>query len=241
MGALFGKSSKKTAPSRITDQDKAVLVCRRYLRHPMTLANHSKTLPFQQLKQQRDRLKQYQKRIELQLENDRLMARKCLQQGRKDRAKLLLRKKKYQESLLINADKQLENLEKLATDLEFAQVEMKVLDGLKAGNAALKKVHEMLDIDEVERIMDETREGIEKQQEIDAILTDVLTTQDEEDVLAELDALEAEEDQEKAAQLPDVPTEDLPAAAAADSESLDDSPEKTKAISSKPKKILVEA
>ncbi|EDW91805.1 charged multivesicular body protein 6-A [Drosophila yakuba] len=216
MGALFGKTSKKTAPSRITDQDKAVL----------------------QLKQQRDRLKQYQKRIETQLENDRLLARKCLQQGRKDRAKLLLRKKKYQESLLTNADKQLENLEKLAADIEFAQVEMKVLDGLKAGNAALKKVHEMLDIDEVERIMDETREGIEKQQEIDAILTDVLTTQDEEDVLAELDALEAEEEQQKGVQLPEVPTEDLPIPA--ESEAIEE-PEKTKATSSKPKKVLVEA
>ncbi|KAM8713976.1 hypothetical protein ACLKA7_014179 [Drosophila subpalustris] len=213
MGAFFGKSSKKTAPSRITDQDKAVL----------------------QLKQQRDRLKQYQKRIELQLENDRLMAKKCLQQGRKDRAKLLLRKKKYQESLLSNADKQLENLEKLAADLEFAQVEMKVLDGLKQGNAALKKVHEMLDINEVEKIMDETREGIEKQQEIDAILTDVLTQQDEDDVLAELDALEAEE---QGVELPSVPSDDLPAAVEDEEESVETKATKTKTNT---KKVLVEA
>ncbi|EDW32359.1 GL11590 [Drosophila persimilis] len=212
MGAFFAKSSKKTAPSRITDHDKAVL----------------------QLKQQRDRLKQYQKRIELQLENDRLLAKKCLQQGRKDRAKLLLRKKKYQESMLTNADKQLDNLEKLAADLEFAQVEMRVLDGLKQGNAALKKVHEMLDINEVERIMDETREGIEKQQEIDAILTDALTPQDEEDVLAELDALEAEED---GVQLPEVPTEILPPV----DEAAAEEKAETKAISSKTKKVLVEA
>ncbi|XP_017867342.1 PREDICTED: charged multivesicular body protein 6-A [Drosophila arizonae] len=220
MGALFGKSSKKTAPSRITEHDKAVL----------------------QLKQQRDRLKQYQKRIELQLENDRLLAKKCLQQGRKDRAKLLLRKKKYQESLLTNADKQLENLEKLASDLEFAQVEMKVLDGLKQGNAALKKVHDMLSIDEVERIMDETREGIEKQQEIDAILTDVLTTQDEEDVLAELDALEAEEQNVR---LPEVPSDELPVKATEEEveDDQEQEPEKaaTKASKTKAKKILVEA
>lgn len=163
------------------------------------------------------------------------------------RAKLLLRKKKYQESLLTNADKQLENLEKLAADLEFAQVEMKVLDGLKQGNAALKKVHDMLNIDEVERIMDETREGIEKQQEIDAILTDVLTTQDEEDVLAELDALEAEEQN---VQLPEVPSDELPAKAVEEMEEveeLDDDQEPdqektaTKASKAKAKKILVEA
>ncbi|ALC42003.1 Vps20 [Drosophila busckii] len=217
MGALFGKTSKKTTPSRITDHDKAVL----------------------QLKQQRDRLKQYQKRIELQLENDRLLAKKCLLQGRKDRAKLLLRKKKYQESLLSNADKQLENLEKLAADLEFAQVEMKVLDGLKQGNAALKKVHEMLDINEVEKIMDETREGIEKQQEIDAILTDVLSTQDEEDVLAELDALEAEEDA-KVLQLPDVPKEQLPEI---ETNEMADEPEQTKPtkVQATKQRVLVES
>lgn len=38
----------------------------------------------QQLKQQRDKLKQYQKRIEISLEKDRDMARKCLASGRKE-------------------------------------------------------------------------------------------------------------------------------------------------------------
>lgn len=38
----------------------------------------------QQLKQQRDKLKQYQKRIELSLEKDRLLAKKCLATGRKE-------------------------------------------------------------------------------------------------------------------------------------------------------------
>lgn len=154
----------------------------------------------------------------------------------------MLRKKKYQESLLSNADKQLENLEKLAADLEFAQVEMKVLDGLKQGNAALKKVHDMLDINEVEKIMDETREGIEKQQEIDAILTDVLTSEDEEDVLAELDALEAEEELQQRAKLPEVPSDELPAQ---EEEQQEEDVETATALETKAKikskKVLVEA
>lgn len=157
---------------------------------------------------------------------------------------MLLRKKKYQESLLSNADKQLENLEKLAADLEFAQVELKVLDGLKQGNAALKKVHDMLDINEVEKIMDETREGIEKQQEIDAILTDVLTSEDEEDVLAELDALEAEEELQQRAKLPDVPSDELPAKEEEQQEEEEDEGTAT-AVETKAKitskKVLVEA
>lgn len=88
---------------------------------------------------------------------------------------MLLRKKKYQEKLLTNTDSQLENLEKLASDIEFAQVETQVLDGLKVGNTALKKVHEILSIEEIEQIMDETREGVEKQHEIDSILSGTLT------------------------------------------------------------------
>lgn len=37
------------------------------------------------------------------------------------------------------------------------------MDGLKAGNEALKKVNEMMSIEDVERILEETREGVEKQ------------------------------------------------------------------------------
>ncbi|XP_055702785.1 charged multivesicular body protein 6-A [Phlebotomus papatasi] len=196
MGGLFAKSKKTT--SRITEQDKAVL----------------------QLKQQRDKLKQYQKRIEISLEKDRELVKKCLNSKRIERAKLLLRKKRYQTKLLENTDAQLENLEKLASDIEFAQVEIQVVEGLKVGNMALKSLHQILSVDEIERIMDETREGVEKQQELDEILSGRLTEEDENDILEELDNLVALDDAEKAKenaseedtiadQLPNVPT-DLP-------------------------------
>ncbi|ETN61215.1 charged multivesicular body protein 6-A [Anopheles darlingi] len=194
MGNIFGKTKTKPV-SRVTEQDKAIL----------------------QLKQQRDKLKQYQKRIELSLEKDRELAKQCLASGRKDRAKTLLRKKKYQEKLLSNTDAQLETLEKLASDIEFAQVEAQVVSGLKVGNEALKKVNEVLSIDEVEQILDETRESIEKQQEIDALLNGVLTEEDEDDVLAELDALVAADEQQETEQpdkdditdrLPEVPDDE---------------------------------
>lgn len=80
------------------------------------------------------------------------------------RALSLLRKKRFQEEQLNKLDKMLENIEKMTSDIEFKQVEMNVLDGLKAGNAALKKLHQLISVDEIERIMDETKDGIEKQQ-----------------------------------------------------------------------------
>jgi len=48
-------------------------------------------------------------------------------------------------------------------DLEFTQVEMQVLESLKAGNESLKAVQKLFSIEDVEKIMDEAREGIEKQ------------------------------------------------------------------------------
>lgn len=115
------------------------------------------------------------------------------------RAKLLLRKKRYQEQLLLKTDGQLENLEKMTHDLEFAQIELQVVEGLKNGNEALKKVHAALDIAEIEKIMDETREGAEKQEEINALLSGALTEEDEAAVEAELDEIIHQ-------QLPDIPS-----------------------------------
>lgn len=48
-------------------------------------------------------------------------------------------------------------------DLEFAQIEIQVIDGLKQGNEALKKVNEVLNLEDIERMLEETREGVEKQ------------------------------------------------------------------------------
>lgn len=188
MGIFF---AKKKPQSRVTEQDKAVL----------------------QLKQTRDKIKQYQRRIEQSLEKERLLAKKLIQNGQKDRALLLLRKKKFQEQILSKTDGQLENLERMVHDIEFAQVEIKVVDGLKTGNEALKKLHDILSIDEIEKVMDETREGIEKQKELDDLLSGSLTEEDETEVEAELDALLADEIKETAPEitdevtLPEVPTE----------------------------------
>ncbi|XP_060074799.1 charged multivesicular body protein 6-A-like [Ylistrum balloti] len=181
----MGRSSSKPKkePSRVTEQDKAVL----------------------QLKQQRDKLKQYQKKIFVQIEKDRQVAKQLLHEGKKSKAKLMLRKKRFQESLLEKTDGQLENIEQMVHDLEFAQIEAKVFEGLKVGNESLKKLHQIMSIEDVEKLMDETQESIEYQREIDNLLAGGLTEDDEEDVLAELDELTKQD-----IALPDVPTDELP-------------------------------
>ena len=59
------------------------------------------------------------------------------------KAKLLLKKKRYFESTLEKTDQQLDNLQGLVENIEYAQVEMKVVDGLKQGNECLKQMHKV--------------------------------------------------------------------------------------------------
>lgn len=183
MGNLFGRKKE----SRVTEQDKAVL----------------------QLKQQRDQMKIYQKKINIQLEKDRLTAKKALNNGNKQKAMLMLRKKKFQETLLDRTDKQLENIERMVHDLEFAQIEVKVAEGLKNGNAALKKIHTLLSVEDVEKILDETQEAVEYQREIDSLLAGGLTAEDEDDVLQELEQIIKDQAAEAVPSLPTVPAGEI--------------------------------
>ncbi|XP_039541794.1 charged multivesicular body protein 6 isoform X3 [Pimephales promelas] len=181
MGNVFGRERQ---PSRVTEQDRAIL----------------------QLKQQRDKLKQYQKKITLQLEKERHLAKLLLKDGMKERALLLLKKKRYQDLLLDKTEVQIANLERM--------IEVKVIEGLKAGNDCLKQIHEVMSIEEVERILEETQEAIEYQKQIDELLAGWLTAEDEDAVLAELEAITQGED----ITLPELPTDPLPAVSMGETE-----------------------
>lgn len=81
--------------------------------------------------------------------------------GDKPRALTALRKKKYQETLLAQTDAQLEQLEKLTANVEFAQIQKDVVFGLAQGTAVLKQIHkEMGGLEHVEKLMGETAEEI---------------------------------------------------------------------------------
>ncbi|XP_041671744.1 charged multivesicular body protein 6 [Cheilinus undulatus] len=205
MGNLFGKKKQ----TRVTEQDKAIL----------------------QLKQQRDKLRQYQKKINLQLEKERLLAKQLLKDGKKEKALLLLKKKRYQEQLLDKTENQIGNLERMVQDLEFAQIEKKVIDGLKFGNECLQKMHEVMSIEEVERIMDETQDAIEYQRQIDDMLAGSLSQEDEDAVLAELEAITQGE-----VELPEVPADKLPEVP----EAAEKKPEKER-VRKKPERELLAA
>ncbi|RXW15323.1 hypothetical protein EST38_g10530 [Candolleomyces aberdarensis] len=160
------------------------------------------------LKLQRDKVRQYQKKIQGVLDREEAIARAHLEAGRKDRALIALRQRKYQQSLLQKTDGQLENLEQLVSTIEFSLVEVSVLHGLKQGNEVLKDIHRELNIESVEKLLEETAEAREYQQEISEMLSNNLTMDEEEAVQEELRQLQAEVQEaevQKPVVLPSVP------------------------------------
>lgn len=176
MGNLFG--IKRRAPV-VTAQDRAIL----------------------QLKQQRDKIKMYQKRTELDLIKNKDLALKLFQNGMKERALIVMRRKKNMEDILRRTDQQLETLESLVSDLEYTQIEISVVEGLKVGTDALKQLNSLMNIDDIQKMMEDNDEAAEKQKEITNILQQSSERYDEDDLLNELEAYKqpvqkTEEDQE---------------------------------------------
>ena len=155
------------------------------------------------MKNQRDKLKQYRKRITVVTNREKEIAKECLAKGDKQRALLALRRKKYQESLLAKTDSQLEQLEKVISNVDFALVQKDVVFGLQQGTQVLQQIHkEMGGLEAVEKLMGETEDARAYQKEVSEALAGQMSNEDEDEVEDELEAMEKDVEGVK---MPDAP------------------------------------
>ncbi|KAJ2663423.1 Vacuolar protein sorting-associated protein 20 [Coemansia sp. RSA 1200] len=182
----MGANNSKT---KITAQDKAIL----------------------DMKIQRDKLRQFQRRVQTVLDREDALARDLLRKGDKKRALLALRRRKYQEQTIAKTDDQLLNLQRLVETIEFSLVQRDVFFGLEQGNRVLTELNREMRIEDVERLADETAEGVAYQNEISNILQANMSVEDEEAALAELEELEKQEADRLGLGLPRAPETRIPA------------------------------
>jgi charged multivesicular body protein 6 len=186
----MGNSGGKDWKSHVDDHDRAVL----------------------DLKNARDTLKQYQKKLNTSMDREKEVARLLLKKGNKQGALWVLKKKKLQESMLEKTHVQLDNVQQMIDSIDFAQINARVFESLQQGRDALKELNNVMSVDDVEQLLEDNADQIKLAQELDDAVQQhmggKMTAEDELDIEAEYNRLL---DQESAEQptLPDAPVHDI--------------------------------
>ena len=146
------------------------------------------------LKNARDRLQRYRKKLEQDDAKLLIQAKKAKDSGRKEQALGIMRLRKYKQTQASNCEDQLLNVLQMVETIDSKQNESQVLSALSAGKDTLKQMHEETTVEDVLELMDAVTEEVAVEQEITQILQGVpeLTPDQEEAVEAELEALQAE-------------------------------------------------
>ena len=163
----MGKKKKKSKKNKggITAQDRAVL----------------------DLKNARDKLRRFQAKLDAESAQLTKRAAQLLRDGKKDRALLTLKFRRFRQDKANAVDGQLLRLEDMVSAIRWEERQSEVVTALREGNEALKALHE--DMGDVSALMDETRDQLEMEREVSALLSGETT--DDSELLKELDAMAA--------------------------------------------------
>ena len=184
MGNLFGKPRKRSSAAPPTSASA-------FTTSAAALSEHDRAIL--ELKRQKDRLHRYTLQLDTISQREADTAKQLIRDGKKERAKLVLQRRRYQLSMREKAEAQLLNVEQLTSAIEWAAVSQQVVQALKDGNAVLQRLNAETSVEAVERLMDDTAEAVEEQQRVSELLGGQLTAVEEAEVEAEVRAMEEDE------------------------------------------------
>eukprot|EP00382_Lankesteria_abbotti_P003896 CAMPEP_0113846664 /NCGR_PEP_ID=MMETSP0372-20130328/1434_1 /TAXON_ID=340204 /ORGANISM="Lankesteria abbotti" /LENGTH=231 /DNA_ID=CAMNT_0000815835 /DNA_START=18 /DNA_END=713 /DNA_ORIENTATION=- /assembly_acc=CAM_ASM_000359 len=128
--------------------------------------------------------------------------------GRKDTqgAKLALKRKQMLDNELAQLGNARLTLEQQINTLESQQTQQMAIRALSQGVEAQKQLNSSLNINSIDKLMDDLQEQQDRQQEVASVLSQNIPMMDEDDIMAELGRLEEEDIEQKLAGLGSVPT-----------------------------------
>eukprot|EP00983_Pelagomonas_calceolata_P004099 132646-Pelagomonas_calceolata.AAC.2 len=157
------------------------------------------------LKAQRKRLVDQQRLLEARIDRHAEVARALVRENKRDRALLVLKKKRLVEKQGETLAGLVLNVEALVSSVETQQQQNKVFHALKQGNETLKQLQQAVTVDDVQRMMEDAAQAKAQYEEMSEVLGQSLSDVDTEQVEAELQALEDQALQQEAESLPSVP------------------------------------
>ncbi|KAG9390993.1 snf7 family protein [Carpediemonas membranifera] len=153
-----------------------------------------------EIKIERDKLRMYERRLVEVYNREDQAARELLKRGEKDRAKLALQRKVYQKKLMEQANGMIDNLNEMVNSMDMAEMQREFAQVMATGKKTLDSILSQCNVEDVERLMEETQESLAYADEVADLLSGTLSTEDFADCDDELDAIAAElamEDAEK--------------------------------------------
>jgi len=149
------------------------------------------------------------------IDHTNVAVKTLLVQGKRDKARFALMRRKLYERQLSDALGYLASTERLLLDVQSAQTSSRVHQAMRDGAGMMRRIMDAVRVEDVERVMEESAEARGWCAEVAGLMAGEFSAEQEADVAEELELLAEEVALDRAADMPSVPVGPAPVPAEA--------------------------